>query len=151
VGTRGKWTMLTGDVSGTPVTLAILDHPKNVGFPRTGTRGIRLVRRKPARSEGDEQRQGGVELQARAESVGDVPPRSIDSGRKGQRDGHREVLRRLHALILEAVGRSISITVDSLRRCPCASPGGALHSLAGLRAQRPWPRLAYSHCVVWQD
>jgi hypothetical protein len=32
-GTRGKWTMLTGDVGGAPVTLAILDHPKNVGFP----------------------------------------------------------------------------------------------------------------------
>jgi hypothetical protein len=32
-GTRGKWAMLTGDVSGAPVTLAILDHPKNVGYP----------------------------------------------------------------------------------------------------------------------
>ena len=32
-GTRGKWTMLTGDVSGAPVTLAILDHPKNIGYP----------------------------------------------------------------------------------------------------------------------
>lgn len=32
-GTRGKWTMLTGDVGGAPVTLAMLDHPKNVGFP----------------------------------------------------------------------------------------------------------------------
>ena len=32
-GTRGKWAMLTGDVSGAPVTLALLDHPKNVGFP----------------------------------------------------------------------------------------------------------------------
>lgn len=32
-GTRGKWTMLTGDVNGAPVTLAILDHPRNVGFP----------------------------------------------------------------------------------------------------------------------
>jgi hypothetical protein len=32
-GTRGRWTMLTGDVSGAPVTLAILDHPKNLGFP----------------------------------------------------------------------------------------------------------------------
>jgi len=32
-GTRGKWTMLTGDVAGAPVTLAILDHPKNVGYP----------------------------------------------------------------------------------------------------------------------
>jgi methane monooxygenase PmoA-like len=32
-GTRGRWTMLTGEVDGGPVTLAILDHPKNVGFP----------------------------------------------------------------------------------------------------------------------
>ena len=32
-GTRGKWTMLHGDVNGTPVTLAILDHPKNIGYP----------------------------------------------------------------------------------------------------------------------
>ena len=32
-GTRGRWTMLTGDVSGALVTIAILDHPKNVGFP----------------------------------------------------------------------------------------------------------------------
>jgi len=32
-GTRGRWTMLTGVVAGDPVTLAILDHPKNVGFP----------------------------------------------------------------------------------------------------------------------
>jgi hypothetical protein len=32
-GTRGRWAMLTGDVNGAPVTLAILDHPKNVGFP----------------------------------------------------------------------------------------------------------------------
>ncbi|PYP13056.1 MAG: hypothetical protein DMD54_17465, partial [Gemmatimonadetes bacterium] len=32
-GTRGRWTMLTGVVQGEPVTLAILDHPQNVGFP----------------------------------------------------------------------------------------------------------------------
>ena len=32
-GTRGRWTMLTGVVQGEPVTLAILDHPGNVGFP----------------------------------------------------------------------------------------------------------------------
>ena len=32
-GTRGKWTMLRGDVNGRPVTLAILDHPKNWGYP----------------------------------------------------------------------------------------------------------------------
>ena len=32
-GTRGRWTMLSGVVEGEPVTLALLDHPKNVGFP----------------------------------------------------------------------------------------------------------------------
>jgi hypothetical protein len=32
-GTRGRWTMLTGTVGTTPVTLAMLDHPKNPGFP----------------------------------------------------------------------------------------------------------------------
>src|SRR5213078_5149733 len=29
-GTRGRWAMLSGMVEGEPVTLAILDHPKNV-------------------------------------------------------------------------------------------------------------------------
>jgi hypothetical protein len=32
-GTRGRWTMLTGKVDQEAVTLAILDHPKNTGFP----------------------------------------------------------------------------------------------------------------------
>lgn len=32
-GTRGRWTTLSGTVSGKPVTIAILDHPKNPGFP----------------------------------------------------------------------------------------------------------------------
>ena len=32
-GTRGRWTKLSGVVQGEPVTLAILDHPQNPGFP----------------------------------------------------------------------------------------------------------------------
>jgi hypothetical protein len=32
-GTRGRWAMLSGVVEGEPVTIAILDHPRNVGFP----------------------------------------------------------------------------------------------------------------------
>jgi Methane oxygenase PmoA len=31
--TRGRWTMLTGKIGDEAVTLAILDHPKNPGFP----------------------------------------------------------------------------------------------------------------------
>ena len=31
--TRGRWTMLTGAIGQEPLTLAILDHPKNFGFP----------------------------------------------------------------------------------------------------------------------
>ncbi|MEW6129917.1 MAG: PmoA family protein [Acidobacteriota bacterium] len=32
-GTRGRWTMLTGTIEQEAITLAILDHPKNAGFP----------------------------------------------------------------------------------------------------------------------
>jgi hypothetical protein len=32
-GTRGKWTTLTGKIAEEPITLAILDHPKNPGYP----------------------------------------------------------------------------------------------------------------------
>src|SRR6185369_16220204 len=32
-GTRGRWAMLTGVVNGEPVTVAVLDHPLNAGFP----------------------------------------------------------------------------------------------------------------------
>jgi hypothetical protein len=32
-GTRGHWCILTGKVGDDPVTIAILDHPKNPGFP----------------------------------------------------------------------------------------------------------------------
>ncbi len=32
-GTPGRWCILTGTVSGDPVTMAIFDHPKNPGFP----------------------------------------------------------------------------------------------------------------------
>jgi hypothetical protein len=31
--TRGRWMMLTGKVDGEPVTIAVLDHPSNFGFP----------------------------------------------------------------------------------------------------------------------
>jgi len=31
--TRGRWTMLTGRIENEPLTLAILDHPGNIGFP----------------------------------------------------------------------------------------------------------------------
>ncbi len=32
-GTRARWTMLSGKIGDEEVTLAILDHPKNVGYP----------------------------------------------------------------------------------------------------------------------
>jgi Family of unknown function (DUF6807) len=32
-GTRGRWALLSGTVEGEPITLAILDHPSNPGFP----------------------------------------------------------------------------------------------------------------------
>jgi hypothetical protein len=32
-GTRARWTLLAGSADGSPVTVAILDHPDNPGFP----------------------------------------------------------------------------------------------------------------------
>lgn len=32
-GTRGKWMDLDGTIAGEPISLVILDHPKNVGYP----------------------------------------------------------------------------------------------------------------------
>ena len=32
-GTRGRWALLTGTAESEPVTMAILDHPSNAGFP----------------------------------------------------------------------------------------------------------------------
>jgi len=32
-GTRGRWTMLAGKVNQEPITLVMLDHPGNIGFP----------------------------------------------------------------------------------------------------------------------
>ena len=32
-GKRAKWMTLSGEVKRTPVTVAIFDHPQNVGFP----------------------------------------------------------------------------------------------------------------------
>jgi hypothetical protein len=32
-GTRGRWVSLSGTVDGEPVTVLMLDHPKNPGFP----------------------------------------------------------------------------------------------------------------------
>ena len=32
-GTRARWMQLSGNIQGTPIALAILDHPNNVGYP----------------------------------------------------------------------------------------------------------------------
>jgi hypothetical protein len=32
-GTRGRWTILTGSIGPQPITIAMIDHPKNPGFP----------------------------------------------------------------------------------------------------------------------
>lgn len=31
--TRGRWTLLAGSIGAQPITIAIIDHPKNPGFP----------------------------------------------------------------------------------------------------------------------
>jgi hypothetical protein len=59
-GTRGRWAALSGRIGDEPVTIAILDHPSNVGFPTYWhARGYGLFAANPlgqkAFSEGKEQ------------------------------------------------------------------------------------------------
>ena len=52
-GTRGRWTMLAGTVGGEPVTIAMLDHPKNPGYPTYWhARGYGLFAANPLGPEG---------------------------------------------------------------------------------------------------
>ena len=59
-GTRAHWNSLSGIVDGAPVTVAIFDHPQNVGYPTYWhSRGYGLFAANPlapeAMSEGDEE------------------------------------------------------------------------------------------------
>ena len=52
-GTRARWMMLAGTVDAEPVTLAILDHPSNPGYPTSLARPrLRTVRGQSPRREG---------------------------------------------------------------------------------------------------
>ena len=90
-GTRGTWTKLTGTVDGKPVTIAILDHPKNPGYPDLLARArLRAVRRQPARPEGVQRGQGDAGLLDSAPAR--VPPFRyrmllLDADPDGRADG----------------------------------------------------------------
>ena len=69
-GTRGKWNMLGGTVDGETLTLAILDHPSNPGYPtHWHARGYGLFAANPL-GERSVQRNRAVQLHARARQVG---------------------------------------------------------------------------------
>ncbi|MEX2601751.1 MAG: PmoA family protein [Balneolaceae bacterium] len=58
-GTRAKWMNLSGEVDGEPVSVAILDHPENVGYPTYWhARGYGLYAANPL---GMREMSGGVE------------------------------------------------------------------------------------------
>jgi hypothetical protein len=62
-GTRGPWMGLTGVVEGTPVTLAILDHPSNHGHPTYWhARGYGLFAANPLGRQGYDPKQPPVSL-----------------------------------------------------------------------------------------
>ena len=60
-GTRGPWMGLTGTVDGKPVTLAILDHPSNHGYPTYWhARGYGLFAANPLGQQGYDPKQPAV-------------------------------------------------------------------------------------------
>ena len=90
-GTRGKWTMLTGKIAQESITLAILDHPKNPGYPTYWhARGYGLFAANPlgqkALSNGKETLNFALEPKQSATfryrvviMSGEAPPQDIDS------------------------------------------------------------------------
>jgi len=47
-GTRGRWCILSAKIGDEPVTIAILDHPSNPGYPTYWHARATAVRREPA-------------------------------------------------------------------------------------------------------
>ena len=83
-GTRGPWTMLQGKVEGEEVTLAILDHPQNPGFPTYWhARGYGLFAANNLGQNAIRSEAAGGEAHHRARRIDDVPPPRADRERHG--------------------------------------------------------------------
>ena len=108
-GTRGKWTMLHGDVNGAPVTRRDPRSPEELGLSRpTGTRAatdcsprIRSARRRSPRG-----RPRRRTTSSRRSTSDHLPPRSRDPRRHGDAGGHPEVLHLVHAMSIESYRRA---------------------------------------------
>ena len=80
-GTRARWVLLSGTVESEPVTVVMLDHPDNPGFPTYWhARGYGLFC-EPARPEGLHAGQAGAEPRGRTWKVDHVPLSRADSRR----------------------------------------------------------------------
>ena len=83
-GTRGRWTMLTGTVESEAVTLVMLDHPSNPGFPTYWhARGYGLFAANPMGEKVFTEGKKELNVTNRAGQVDRVPPSHPDSERPG--------------------------------------------------------------------
>ena len=84
--TRGPWTMLQGKVDSAPVTVAILDHPQNPGFPTYWhARGYGLFAANNLGQQGFDPKQPLAKRTTRAGRIVDLPPSRPAPGRNGGR------------------------------------------------------------------
>ncbi len=108
--TRGRWVLLGGTVESEPVTMAILDHPSNPGYPtHWHARGYGLFAANPL---GDKEFGAGeqrVQPDARAGPVEDLPlPRPDPQQRSGARENRGGVAR-----LREGSGREDRVNCQS--------------------------------------
>ena len=104
-GTRGRWALLSGTVDGEPVTLAILDHPSNPGFPTYWhARGYGLFAANPLGENIFTEGKKELNLTLEPRTVDDLPlpradPERIDSaGRYRERNTSRSRVRAMTPL-----------------------------------------------------
>ena len=122
-GTRGKWTMLHGDVNGAPVTIAILDHPKNWGYPTYWhARGYGLFAANPLGQK------ALTEGKAEATNYKLAPHTSTTFRHEvvildgtATPAGHPEVLQLVHAM----TARRIAVAAVALALCAASHQGAA--------------------------
>ena len=109
-GTRGRWTLLTGTVESEPVTIVMLDHPSNPGFPTYWhARGYGLFAANPMGEKVFTERQQGVQPDDPARRLGRVPPPHRHRQRTGDTRRRRTALSRLLGILI--AGRSMRVGI----------------------------------------
>ena len=145
-GTRARWMMLTGKVGGEPVTIAIIDHPKNPGYPTYWhARGYGLFAANPLGQKVFSKGKETLDLTVDKAHPARFAYRIVVAVTPGQPRGDRGRIETLRRRCEIAEGRSGRIAEEAAPGQGEAGPdqrGGAQRDQAGRQLAGPAQRLA---------